>query len=171
MASRTLLTFSIVAAGTAARAAESKIGYVDLQRVLAETDEGKKAKSALENVFKQKQTEIDKELTKVKREQEEYEKQKTLLQPPARQEKERQLAEKMQSLRELYLKHQEDLSKREAEAMKDIFRRTEKILQKIAAEEGISMILEKTQSSILWAQPALDLTNELVRRYNAGGGK
>lgn len=150
-------------------AADAKIGFVDLQRVLAETEEGKKAKSALESVFKQKQTEIDKRLADLKKAQEEFEKQKAMLQSSARDQKARELDVQMRELQMLYLKHQEDLSKREAEAMKDIFKKTEKIIQKIAAQEGISLVLEKTQSSILWAQPALDLTNELVRRYNSGG--
>ena len=33
------------------------------------------------------------------------------------------------------------------------------------------MVFEKTQSSILWAPKHLDLTNEVIRRYNAGEGK
>lgn len=157
--------------GRVAAGADTKIGYVDLQRVLAETEEGKKAKSSLESVFKQKQAEIDKRLTELKKAQEDFEKQKALLKPDARDQKGREIDTAMRELQTVYVKHQEDLSKREAEAMKDIFKKTEKIIQKVASEEGISLVLEKTQSSILWAQPALDITNELVRRYNAGGGK
>ncbi|MEZ4468705.1 MAG: hypothetical protein R3F60_20250 [bacterium] len=33
------------------------------------------------------------------------------------------------------------------------------------------MVFEKTESSILWAPQSLDMTNELIRRYNAGEGK
>lgn len=168
MRKRVLVTGLLLQAVTAA-AAEAKIGFVDLQRVLAETEEGKKAKSSLESVFKQKQTEIDKKLTDLKKSQEDFEKQKSMLQPAARDQKARELDVAMRELQMLYLKHQEDLSKREAEAMKEIFKKTEKIIQKIATEAGLSMVLEKTQSSILWAQPSLDITNELVRRYNAGG--
>lgn len=168
MRKRVLVTGLLLQAVTAG-AAEAKIGFVDLQRVLAETEEGKKAKSSLESVFKQKQTEIDKKLTDLKKAQEDFEKQKSMLQPAARDQKARELDVAMRELQMLYLKHQEDLSKREAEAMKEIFKKTEKIIQKIATEAGLSMVLEKTQSSILWAQPSLDITNELVRRYNAGG--
>jgi hypothetical protein len=28
------------------------------------------------------------------------------------------------------------------------------------------MVFEKTDSALLYAQPSLDLTNELIRRYN-----
>jgi hypothetical protein len=32
------------------------------------------------------------------------------------------------------------------------------------------MVLDKNQSAVLWAKPHLDLTNELIRRYNLGEG-
>lgn len=165
-----LLTLGIMAAGRTAWA-DTKIGYVDLQRVLAETEEGRKARSRLEGDFKAKQSEIDKRLTELKKAKEDFDKQKAMLQAAARDAKQRELDTQMSELQSVYMKHQEDLSRKEAQAMKEIFEKTQKIIQKIAQEEGISLVLEKTQSSILWAQPALDITNELVRRYNAGGGK
>ena len=32
------------------------------------------------------------------------------------------------------------------------------------------MILDKTSGGIVFAKPSLDLTNDLIRRYNAGEG-
>ena len=42
-----------------AMAEDVKLGYVDLQRALNETEDGKKAKSNLKKVFDQKQKELD----------------------------------------------------------------------------------------------------------------
>jgi hypothetical protein len=44
----------------------------------------------------------------------------------------------------------------------------QKIIARIAATENFSMILDK--SALVFAKPHLDLTNELIRRYNAGEG-
>ena len=49
-----------------------------------------------------------------------------------------------------------------------IFERMTKIIAKIAAAENFSMILDK--SALVFAKPHLDLTNELIRRYNGGEG-
>jgi hypothetical protein len=43
-----------------------------------------------------------------------------------------------------------------------------KIISKIAATENFSMIVDK--SALVFAKPHLDLTNDLIRRYNAGEG-
>ena len=40
-----------------------------------------------------------------------------------------------------------------------------KIIAEIAAAENFSMIVDK--SALVFAKPHLDLTNELIRRYNA----
>ena len=44
----------------------------------------------------------------------------------------------------------------------------QKIIAKIAATENFTMIMDKT--ALVFAKPHLDLTNELIRRYNAGEG-
>jgi Skp family chaperone for outer membrane proteins len=43
-----------------------------------------------------------------------------------------------------------------------------KIIAKIAASENFSMIVDK--SALVFAKPHLDLTSELIRRYNSGEG-
>jgi len=43
-----------------------------------------------------------------------------------------------------------------------------KIIAKIAASENFSMIADK--SALVFAKPHLDLTSELIRRYNSGEG-
>ena len=43
-----------------------------------------------------------------------------------------------------------------------------KVVQALGGSGEYTMILEKTDARILWAQPALDLTNEVIRRYNTG---
>ena len=46
-----------------------------------------------------------------------------------------------------------------------------RILGKMGKSGKYTMIFEKTESSLLWAEPHLELTNELIRRFNAGEGK
>jgi hypothetical protein len=43
----------------------------------------------------------------------------------------------------------------------------EVLLGQIAQREGLTMVFDKSSSGLAWAPPALDLTNELIRMYNA----
>jgi len=147
-----------------------KLGYVDLQRALNETDDGRKAKANLKKVFDQKQKELDEQQEELKKAIEDLDKKRTLLPPDKVREKEAELQARGQKVQQTYLRHQQDLSAKEQEATAKIFERMNRIIAKIATLENFTMIFDKTQSAVLFAKPHLDLTNELIRRYNSGEG-
>src|SRR5215831_4718798 len=151
-------------------AEEMKIGYVDMQRALNETEDGRKAKAQLKKVFDQKQKELDEQQEELKKAIEDLDKKRTLLPADKVREKEAELQARMQKVQQTYLRHQQDLQAKEQEATSKIFERMNKILGKIALAENFTMILDKTQGGIVFAKPSLDLTNDLIRRYNAGEG-
>ena len=167
-ASRFLIAAVFMLWGSSALAEDLKLGYVDMQRALNETEDGRKAKANLKKVFDQKQKELDEQQQQLKKDVEDLEKKRTLLPPDKLREKEAELQSRMQKVQQTYLRHQQDLSGKEQEATAKIFERMQKIIAKIAATENFSMIMDK--AGLVFAKPHLDLTNELIRRYNAGEG-
>jgi len=149
-------------------AEEVKIGYVDMQRALNETEDGRKAKAQLKKVFDQKQKELDEQQEELKKAIEDLDKKRTLLPADKVHEKETELQGRMQKVQQTYLRHQQDLSAKEQEATAKIFERMNRIIAKIAASENFSMIFDR--GGVVFAKPHLDLTNELIRRYNSGEG-
>jgi outer membrane protein len=168
--SRVALFLAVVLAASTALAEELKLGYVDLQRALGETDDGRKAKANLKKIFDQKQKELDEQQEELKKAIEDLDKKRTLLPADKVHEKEAELQGRMQKVQQTYVRHQQDLQAKEQEATSKIFERMNKILGKIALAENFTMILDKTQGGIVFAKPHLDLTNDLIRRYNAGEG-
>jgi outer membrane protein len=151
--------------------ADIKIGYVDLQRALNDTNDGKRAKARLKGIFDRKQKELDGKQNELKKLKEDLDKQRTILDAKAIAAKERDLQEKFVALQQIYLKHQKDLSEEEGKLTRSIFKRMQTIIASIATAEGLSFVFEKTESSLLWAKAEFDLTGQVVRRYNAGEGK
>jgi outer membrane protein len=154
-----------------AMAEDVKLGYVDLQRALNETEDGKKAKSNLKKVFDQKQKELDEQQETLKKDIEDFMKKKSLLAPEKASQKEAELQDRMQKVQQTYARHQQDLGTKEQEATGKIFERMSRIISKIATAENFTMIFDKQQSAVVFAKPHLDLTNDLIRRYNAGEGQ
>jgi outer membrane protein len=167
---RVAFFLAVVLAGSSALAEEIKLGYVDLQRALSETEDGRKAKANLKKIFDQKQKELDEQQDDLKKAVDDLDKKRTLLPADKVREKEAELQARMQKVQQTYLRHQQDLQAKEQEATSKIFERMNKILGKIALAENFTMILDKTQGGIVFAKPHLDLTNDLIRRYNAGEG-
>ena len=77
-----------------------------------------------------------------------------------------ELGQKIQELKMTFATLQRELAAEEAKLTKPILERMAKILAQIGKSEGDLVILEKNESRVLWAPAKLDLTNELIRRYN-----
>lgn len=163
----TLATFCIFAvAATDAFAQSTKIAYVDLQRALLEVEDGKKAKAKLKKEFDQKQVQLDKKQQRVKKMKDELESGAMMMTEEAKRQKAVELQQSMYELQQLYMTLQGELSQKEAEATKKIFDRMGKIIENIGKERKYDMILEKTESSVLYAPSSMDITNEVIKRYN-----
>ena len=165
---RTCAVFLALTAGVAR--AEVKLGFVDLQRALNEVEEGWTAKAALKRDFDEKQKQLDVKKAEFEKLKSEFEKQQVVLADQAKREKAADLDRKALELQQFFVQLQKDLSEREREMTRGIFEKMSAIVREIAEAEGFSMVLERTDAGLVYAQSSLDLTNELIRKYNARYG-
>ena len=152
-------------AGPAPAGAEQKIAYVDLQRALTEVDEGKAARAALKEEFDQKQKMLDDRKSEFEKLRGDFEKQSGLMSDDARKEKQGEIERKGNELQGFFMQQQKELSDRERELTRGIFEKMSGIVHEIADAEGVSLVVQA--EALVYAAPSLDLTNELVRKYNA----
>lgn len=152
--------------------AQVRVAVVDMQRALNETEDGRNAKAQLKRLFKRRQQTLDQRTEEIK-------KMKEGLDPDAiavlsNAEKNKRLEEYQKAFVELqttYVEYQRELAQKEAQLTKGIIERMGSILQTIGREQGYTMIVERNEGGVVWAQPSLDLTDDLIRRYNAGEGR
>jgi len=156
-----------IAVPQAARAAEFKIGFVNLQQAVSEVDEGKAARDALKKEFEQKQKTLDDKQNELKRLKEDLEKQMVVMSEEAKREKAMEFERKVNEMQQVYVQMQKDLSDREREMMKVIFDKMEAVIKDIAQAEGYAYVFEQQNAGLIVAPPSANMTNELVRRYNA----
>ncbi len=165
------LAGTLVAKPLAARA--DKFAFVDMQRAMEETDDGKKAKAKLKSDFDRKQKELDEKQEELKKRKDAFDKKSSVMKPEALQAEQKDLQDRFVALQQIYQRLQTDLGQKEQEATRGIFAKLQGVLGKIAEREHITLVLEK--SAIMWGAPSLDITNEVIRMYNAdasnsGGG-
>ena len=92
-----------------------------------------------------------------------------LLSDDKKKEKMLEYQQRFYELQNLYVKPQKELAEAEAKETKKIFKRFREILKEIGQTKGYTIILEKTESSVLWARKDLDITDLVIQKYNAGG--
>jgi len=156
-----------IAVPQAARAAELKIGFVNLQQAVSEVEEGKAARDALKKEFEQKQKTLDDKQNELKRLKDDLEKQMVVMSEEAKREKAMEFERKVNEMQQVYVQMQKDLSDREREMMKVIFDKMEAVIKDIAQAEGYAYVFEQQNAGLIVAPPSANMTNELVRRYNA----
>jgi outer membrane protein len=150
-----------------AHAGEFKAAYVDIQRALQETDEGKAAKTRLQAMVESKQKGVEKEKAALQTEVEAFQKQSPTMEDKVRSAREMELQKKTYDFAQRTEKLRQEMADSERKELGSIMPKLETLLGQIAQREGLTMVFDKSSSGLAWAPPALDLTNELIRMYNA----
>ena len=150
--------------------ADVKIAFVDLQRALNETEDGRRAKNQLKKLFDKRQASLDQQQEGLKREKEQLERDSKVLSQAALQKRAEEYQKKFIDLQQNYVEYQRELAEKEAKLTKSIFERMESILRRMRTSEGYSIILDRNEGGVVWGRTDLDLTDRLIQEYNAQGG-
>lgn len=146
---------------------DAKIGYVDLQKAIQETSAGKKAKKDLEKEFNAKKAELQKKEADLKKMGEDLEKKKVALSDDVRAKKTQELQGEMMKFQREVGDSQMNIQKKERDLTQPIIDKLSSSIEKVAKAQGYSMVLEKSEQSVLWAQKELDLTDAVVKDFEA----
>ncbi len=174
---RRLLTASALALGVAgasltpalmapAQAAVPKIrgvAVVDMQKVLNDTKQGVTARKKLEDSSKAKQEKLDGKRKKLESDQAKL---KNLSGDKLAQAEEA-LQKDYVEMQQIYMTMQQELAAQEGRVLEDIYKNCQSVIDKIAAEMEIDLVLIRDETTVLFAEPGLDITDILVKRYNA----
>jgi outer membrane protein len=148
-------------------AADFKIAYVDIQRAVNECNAGKDAKNLITKELEKIQrlnAEKQKELQTMK---ESLEKQTPMLTPDARANKEKEFQSKVRDYQRWVDDNQKDIQQKTQEKERNISIGLVKLIQKVGADEGYTLILERNESIVLFASKALDITDRMIKAHDA----
>jgi outer membrane protein len=163
---RLLLAAALPLALLSAKAAQaqSKIGYVDIQRSINETDEGKAATAALRANVEEKRKSFDGKKANLQKMQADYEKQASVLSDSAKKQKQEELQKAIMEAQQAAQDAENEVRAKEQEAMANISKKMLATISQVAAAEKLDYVLDK--SALLFGPPSSDITNEVIRAYN-----
>lgn len=147
-------------------AAETKIGYVDMQKAIQEVAAGKKAKKELEDEFTKKKKELDKKEAEIKKMGEEFEKKSMAMNDDARMKKQGEIQGEMRRFQEAAAKAQMEIQKRERDLTQPIVTKLRSLLETIAKKEDFTVILERSENAVMYAKKEIDLTDRLIKEHD-----
>ncbi len=162
------LTIAALLLGMAAAAtahADVRIAYVDVQRALNECRAGKEAKTQFRGRIERLQGQLEGEQSEVERLKRELEQKGSLMQPDQRQNLEDDYGKKLRHFQDDYKNSRDELQEKDNQVTGAIVRDLATVVREIGAKSGYTMVMEK--STLLWAIPSTDITDQVIRAYDA----
>jgi outer membrane protein len=151
---------------TCTDAAGTRIGYVDVQKVLIRSVAGVAARDQLERDKVTMQKDVDNRKVEVDKLREEMEKKGLVLSAEARREKEETLQRKVRDLRRLAEDLEKELQKKEQQATQRILGELTGIIEKMGKERGFLLIVERRSGGVIYGDPEGDVTDEVIKLYD-----
>jgi outer membrane protein len=165
-----LLTAAVLSIPLAAHAQDAshlRIGVVDLQRALTTSKEGKETKARLESEVTKAQGQLDDMSKKLQKLQDDMDKQRLTLKDDALADKQREIENTKKDAVRYRSDVLDELKRKEGEATQRILKALADIVQKVAKDEGYSLVFES--HNLLYSDGAFDLTDKLIQRFDAEG--
>jgi outer membrane protein len=143
--------------------AVKKIAMVDMQRVLNETKEGKKARTDLETSSKAKQEKLDKKRTKLEADAAKLGSLKGAQLASAQE----QLQKESMELQSMLMTLEQELGDMHNKSLESMYKRAQDIVTKVAKDRGIDLVLVRDAMTVIYVKDGIDITDEIVKLYNA----
>ena len=148
-------------------AADLKIAYVDIQKAVNESNAGKDAKKVITKDVEKFQGQIADKQKILQTMKESLEKQAPMLNPDARATREKDYQNKLREFQRWGEDTQNEINQKRMEMERNISIGLQKVIQKVGADEGYTLILEKNESIVLFVSKALDITDRVIKAYDA----
>jgi len=167
--SSALLTVVLVAAASAQTSPAGKTVILQLQTAVLNTREGHQAFTALDVKFAPRKAELEKKQNEIGALQEQFQKRAATFSADAQRQLGREIDKKTKALNYEAEATQTDYEQEQADIIQGIERKFHAVVDKYARDNGFGIVLDVTnpQTGAFWWGNALDITNEVVRAYDA----
>ncbi len=160
-----LLAVSGCATGVAK--VEGKIGVVDAARVLSETNVGKKAKDSLNVFSKNRQALIEMDEKELRRMEEDFGRQASILSPTAKREREEQFRRRVTEYQQKANEMNREVQEKQKDVLEGFREKVGLMVGKVSKRLGLQVVIDKGKGGpTLYSDEGLDITGQIIDEFN-----
>ena len=163
---RTVVLAAIVTAVALPAAAQTKVAVIDVQRVVTESDPGKEVMQKLRAMSDSKAQQgqaLQQELTAL---QDQFNKQRFTVSETRQAEMSKQIEDKQIAIKRFQDDAQRELQDAQRRELGGLEERILPIINEIGRERGLTLIFNKFQSGLVYADDAVDITDDVITKFN-----
>lgn len=144
----------------------ARIGFVDIQRILARSSAGVTARGRIEEEKSAMQRAVNRKRLEIEKLRQELAKKGPLLSAESRKEKQDSLERKVRDFRRLVDDYQKDLERKEQELLQKVLAELSGVVERFGKEHGYLIIVEKRNAGVVFAAPEADITDQIIKAYD-----
>ncbi|MHB8454269.1 MAG: OmpH/Skp family outer membrane protein [Acidiferrobacterales bacterium] len=144
-----------------------RIGYVDMRQVIVESVAGKAHQAEMEKIIKKRQSALDKETQKLQTLKENFEKNKLTLSDAQMKAEQKEFQDEMQNYQHMASDDQQAVREQDSKYTQKAVAKIRGIIAKIARKDKLNLVFEKTELMVLYSDPDLDITPQVMQQYDA----
>jgi len=148
-----------------------KYAYVNMQRVAAESSDGKAAAEKLKAFQDQKGRELQDRQKTLQAAQQKLESGGSVLSEGARAQLAADIEKQQRDLQRLSEDAQQDVQTLAQQVEEQFTRTVLPVVGKVAQDKQVHFVFNAAQSGLIWAEQGMDLTSEVIAALNTGGAR
>ena len=151
----------------AQQATQGQIVFINSQQVIAAAPGAREAQSTLEREMTDLRTQVQQMESTLDSMMTTYEQRQVMLSPEARREMQDSIRTRQREFQGRAQQFEQQMQARQAELLQPIMARVQQVIDALRAERGYSLVLDAAEGGLISADPALDVTQEVLSRLRA----
>jgi outer membrane protein len=156
---RILFVAAALCAVPLAALAQSKIGVVQIERIVRDSAPAVRAQKKLEAEFAKREQELQRTSDQLKRMQDELEKDGVTMSESVRRNKEREFNDQSREFQRKQREYREDVNQRRNEELAQVIDHANRVIRQIAEAEKYDIIFQEAA----YANPRIDITDKVIK--------
>ncbi len=146
---------------------DSKVGVINSQRLLNETNAGKRAKDTLASFSKNRQALLEMEERELRRMEEDFVKQASVLSSTAKREREELFRRRMQEYQQKATELNREIQEKQKDVLENFRDKVEVVVGRVAKRLGLQVVVDKSKGgATIYHEPGLDISDQVIEDFN-----
>jgi len=148
--------------------AGAKIAFFQPEVAFQNSSDGKAALARVQALVQKKQNENGEKAKQLQANQQKLQTSGSVMNEAARAQLEKEIERQQKEAERFQQDAQAEINELQQEVQNDFVKKLSPIIDALAAEKGLHLVFNASQSGISWAAPGLDLTPDVIKRLDAG---
>jgi outer membrane protein len=144
-----------------------KYAFIDIQRIANESGEGKAATAKVQALNQQRVNDLNEKNKALQAQQQKLESGGNVMSEAARAQLQREIDRLTVDIQRFTQDAQAEVQELQQTMMADFQRKLGPVIQQVAEEKGLQLLFSAADSGLVWADPGLDLTAEVIKRFDS----